>query len=322
MQEIVKRFSKRQDFGAIVSAGIIFVVFSVIDPSGWLSLSTFGNVFHFSAILGFLAMGEALVLITKEIDLSLGSIYGLVGVAFITLAESMGIVGAFFAAMVLALLLGGINAFIILRGNLPSMIVTLSTLFAYRGIIYIWTGGSIKSFSEAARAHWLTRLFGGEFLGIENAVIWALLVLLILNTLLQRTRTGNHLLAVGGDAESALSHGVSLARTKTKAYLLASGLAGLSGIITLCDKPQTHVTLGTLMELEAIASAVIGGCILTGGRGSVIGALIGALIITSVRYELIALGAPSAWFITFVGIVLIIAVLFNQALSRWLRSSA
>jgi simple sugar transport system permease protein/ribose transport system permease protein len=322
MQEIMKRFSKRQDFGAIVSAGIIFVVFSVIDPSGWLSRSTFANVFHFSAILGFLAMGEALVLITKEIDLSLGSIYGLVGVAFITLAESMGIVGAFFAAMVLALLLGGINAFIILRGNLPSMIVTLSTLFAYRGIIYIWTGGSIKSFSEAARAHWLTRLFGGEFLGIENAVIWAVLALIILNTLLQRTRTGNHLLAVGGDAESALSHGVSLVRTKTKAYLLASGLAGLSGIITLCDKPQTHVTLGTLMELEAIASAVIGGCILTGGRGSVIGALIGAFIITSVRYELIALGAPSAWFITFVGIVLIIAVLFNQALSRWLRSSA
>ena len=323
MRGAIKRFSKRQDFGAIASAGIIFIVFSVIDPSGWLSLSTLANVSHFSAILGFLAMGEALVLISKEIDLSLGSIYGLVGVAFITLAESLGIVGAFFAAMVLALLLGGINAFIILRGNLPSMIVTLSTLFAYRGIIYVWTGGTIKSFSETARAHWLTRLFGGEFFGIENAVVWAVLLLIILNTILQRTRTGNHLLAVGGDAESALSHGVNVVRTKSMAYLLAAGLAGLSGIITLCDKPQTHVTLGTLMELEAIASAVIGGCILTGGRGSVIGALIGAFIITSVRYELIALGAPSAWFITFVGIVLIVAVLFNQALSRWLlRSSA
>jgi simple sugar transport system permease protein/ribose transport system permease protein len=224
--------------------------------------------------------------------------------------------------MVLALLLGWTNAFIILRGNLPSMIVTLSTLFTYRGIIYVWTGGTVKSFSEAARAHWLTRLFGGESLGFENAVIWVLLFLFILNTVLQRTRTGNHLLAVGGDDKSALSHGVNVVRTKTKAYLLAASLAGLSGIITLCDKPQTHVTLGTLMELEAIASAVIGGCILTGGRGSVIGALIGAFIITSVRYELIALGAPSAWFITFVGIVLIAAVLFNQALSRSLRSSA
>ena len=310
----------RQDSGAFVVAGIIFILFSVIDPSGWLSRSTLGNVVHFSAILGFLAMGEALVLISKEIDLSVGSIYGLVGVAFITLAEPLGIVGAFCAAMLIALLLGGINAFIILRGNLPSMIVTLSTLFAYRGIIYIWTGGTIKSFSEEARGHWLTRLFGGEFFGIENGVIWAIVCLLILSTMLQRTRTGNHLLAVGGDAESALSHGVSVVRTKTKAYLMAAALAGLSGIITLCDKPQTHVTLGTLMELEAIASAVIGGCVLTGGRGSVIGAVIGAFIITSVRYELIALGAPSSWFITFVGIVLIIAVLFNQALSRLLRS--
>jgi simple sugar transport system permease protein/ribose transport system permease protein len=319
----MKRFSRRQDFGAFVSAGIIFVVFAAIDPSGWLSLGTFGNVSHFSSILGFLAMGEALVLISKEIDLSLGSIYGLVGVAFITLAQPMGIVGAFFAAMALALLLGGINAFIILRGKLPSMIVTLSTLFAYRGIIYIWTGGTIKSFSKESREHWLTRLFGGELFGIENALVWALLLLFVLNLMLQRTRTGNHLFAVGGDAESALSHGVNVVRTKTKAYLLAGGLAGLSGIITLCDKPQTHVTLGTLMELEAIASAVIGGCVLTGGRGSVIGALIGAFIITGVRYELIALGAPSAWFVTFVGLVLIVAVLFNQALSRWmLRSSA
>jgi simple sugar transport system permease protein/ribose transport system permease protein len=225
--------------------------------------------------------------------------------------------------MALAFLLGWINAFIILRGKLPSMIVTLSTLFAYRGIIYIWTGGTIKSFSKESREHWLTRLFGGELFGIENALVWALLLLFVLNLMLQRTRTGNHLFAVGGDAESALSHGVNVVRTKTKAYLLAGGLAGLSGIITLCDKPQTHVTLGTLMELEAIASAVIGGCVLTGGRGSVIGALIGAFIITGVRYELIALGAPSAWFITFVGLVLIVAVLFNQALSRWmLRSSA
>jgi simple sugar transport system permease protein/ribose transport system permease protein len=285
-------------------------------------LENLASILHFTAILGLLAMGEALVLISKEIDLSLGSIYGLVGVAFITLADPLGIVGAFLAAMCLALLLGWINSFIVLRGHLPSMIVTLSTMFTFRGIIFVWTGGTVKGFSESGRAHWLTKLFGGEFFGVENALIWALLLLFILNTMLQRTRTGNHRQAVGGDDKSALSHGVNVVRTKTKAYLLAACLAGLSGIITLCDKPQTHVTLGDLMELEAIASAVIGGCILTGGRGSVIGALLGAFILTSVRYELIAMGAPSSWFITFVGIVLVLAVLFNQVLSRSLRSTA
>ena len=144
MRGLIKRFSKRQDIGAIIGVGILFVVFSLIDPSGWLSRSTIGSVLHFSAILGLLAMGQALVLISKEIDLSLGSIYGLVGVAFITFAEPLGITGAFFAAMALALLLGWINAFITLRGNLPSMIVTLSTLFTYRGVIYVWTGGVNK----------------------------------------------------------------------------------------------------------------------------------------------------------------------------------
>lgn len=322
MQAKMKRITKRQDFGAIAGTVIIFVVFSIFNPSGWLSPQNLANILQFSAILGLLAMGEALVLIVKEIDLSLGSIYGLAGVAFITLAEPLGIVGAFLASMGLALLLGWINAFITLRGKLPSMIVTLATMFTYRGIIYVWTGGTVKSFHEAGRTHWLTRFFGGEVFGLENVVIWALLLLFILNTLLQRTRTGNHMQAVGGDDKSALSHGVNVVRTKTKAYMLAGGLAGLSGIITLCDKPQTHVTLGDLMELEAIASAVIGGCILTGGRGSVIGALLGAFILTSVRYELIAMGAPSAWFITFVGIVLVLAVLFNQVLAQSLRSSA
>ena len=147
------------------------------------------------------------------------------------------------------------------------MIVTLSTLFTYRGVIYVWTGGSIKSFSEESRAHWLTRLFGGEFFGVENALIWTLLLVIVLNIMLQKTRTGNHLFAVGGDDKSALSHGVNVVLTKTKAFMMAAGLSGLAAIITLCDKPQTHVTLGTLMELEAIAAAVIGGCVLTGGRG-------------------------------------------------------
>jgi simple sugar transport system permease protein/ribose transport system permease protein len=130
-------------------------------------------------------------------------------------------------------------------------------------------------------------------------------------------RFGNRLLASGGDMGTARAQGVATVRIKTLTFVLCSLLAGFAGIMTLADKPQTHVTLGELMELEAIASAVIGGCLLSGGRGSLLGAVLGAFIITSVRYELIALGAPSSWFITFVGLVLIITVIFNQKLARW-----
>jgi simple sugar transport system permease protein/ribose transport system permease protein len=124
------------------------------------------------------------------------------------------------------------------------------------------------------------------------------------------------LLAAGGDLDSAKSQGVQTDRTKTIAFVICSLLAGFAGIVTLADRPQTHVTLGELLELEAIAAAVIGGCLLSGGRGSLLGAVLGALIVVSFRYELIALGAPSSWFMTFVGIVLIIAVIFNQKLAR------
>jgi simple sugar transport system permease protein/ribose transport system permease protein len=196
------------------------------------------------------------------------------------------------------------------------MIVTLGGLFTARGIIYVWTGGSVHNFSADARAHPVTRLFGGEIFGIEAAIFWLLVVGVVLNLLLWATPFGNRLLATGGSAASAESRGVRIDRVKITAFMLCSLLAGFAGVVTLADRPQTHVTLGDLMELEAISAAVIGGCLLSGGRGSLVGAVLGAFIVTSFRYELIALGAPSSWFITFVGIVLIVAVIFNQKLAR------
>jgi simple sugar transport system permease protein/ribose transport system permease protein len=295
----------------------MLLAFTLIDYSGWWTAQTLSNVVHFTSILGLIAMGQALVIMSKEIDLSVGSVYGLAGVAFITLQVDLGVAGAMLAALLIAAACGWLQGVAVVKGGLPSMIVTLGGLFTFRGIIYVWTGGSVRAFPEEARAHLLTRLFGGEIFGIEAALFWMLLVLVVLSLLLWSTQFGNHLLATGGDFESAESRGVRTDRTKVTAFMLSSTLAGLAGIITLADRPQTHVTLGELLELEAIAAAVIGGCLLSGGRGSLVGAVLGAFIVVSFRYELIALGAPSSWFITFVGIVLIAAVIFNQKLARW-----
>lgn len=262
-------------------------------------------------------MGQALVIMTKEIDLSVGSVYGLTGAAFITLEANLGVFGAMVAGLVLAACIGMVQATAVLKGRVPSMIVTLGGLFAVRGIIYVWTGGTVRSLPEEARAHWLMHLLGGELFGIEAALFWTLLLLAVLSLVLWRTSFGNRLLATGGDLSTALSQGVRTNQIKTTAFVLCSMLAGFAGILTLADKPQTHVTLGELMELEAIAAAVMGGTLLSGGRGSLLGALLGAFIITSVRYELIRLGAPAAWYISFVGLVLIAAVIFNQTLAKW-----
>lgn len=312
-------FVRRADSGAIVGVIVMLVAFTLIDFSGWWTAYTLANVLHFSAILGCLAMGQALVIMSKEIDLSVGSVYGLAGVTFILLEAQLGVAGAMITALVFSAVVGFAQAAAVLKGQLSSMIVTLGGLFCVRGVIYVWTGGSVRSFPQEARAHWLTRLLGGEALGVEAAVFWMLGILGVLSLVLWRTRFGNRVLAAGGDIDTARTQGVDVVRTKTAAFVLCSLLAGFAGVMTLADKPQTHVTLGELMELEAIAAAVIGGCLLAGGRGSLVGAVLGAFVVTSFRYELIALGAPSSWFITFVGIVLIAAVTFNQQLAGWAR---
>lgn len=308
--------ARGQSFGALIGVAVMLAVFTVIDFSGWWTVATIANVVHFTAILGLLAMGQALVIMCKEIDLSVGSVYGLTGVAFITLTPDLGVTAAVLVSLLIALTVGFLQGVAVVKGKLPAMIVTLGGLFTVRGIIYVWTGGSVNNFAPEARDHPVTRFLGGEVFGIEAAILWLLVIGILLNLLLWATPFGNRLLATGGSEDSAESRGVLTDRVKIIVFMLCSGLAGFAGILTLADRPQTHVTLGELLELEAISAAVIGGCLLTGGRGSLIGAVLGAFIVTSFRYELIALGAPSSWFITFVGVVLIVAVIFNQKLAR------
>lgn len=317
----MNKLERSQSFGALIGVAVMLAVFTVIDFSGWWTKATIANVLHFAAILGLLAMGQALIIMTREIDLSVGSVYGLSGVAFITLTPDFGVTGAIVVALLMALLVGFLQGIAVVKGHIPSIIVTLGGLFTVRGIIYVWTGGAVHNFSDEARAHPVTRLLGGELFGIEAAIIWLLVIGIVLNLMLWATPFGNRLLATGGSRDSAESRGVLTDRVKIIVFMVCSVLAGLAGILTLADRPQTHVTLGELLELEAIAAAVIGGCLLTGGRGSLIGAVLGGFIITSFRYELIALGAPSSWFITFVGVVLIAAVIFNQKLARRLGHS-
>jgi len=317
---LLSALGRRPDVGAIAATTAIIIVFSAIDFAGFWSWFTLLNVTQYTAILGLVALGEAMVILTGEIDLSVGSIYGLTAVAFIIFSAPLGVPLAFVAAMAIAIAAGLINALLVVRIGMVSMIATLSALFFYRGVIYVWTGGTANSLSKAHRVQWLTDLLGGNWLGLENGFFILLILVVVCQLMLSASRSGNHLLAIGGDLASAHSRGVDIARSKTLAFAMSSAFAGLSGIVTVCDQPQTHVTLGEQMELEAIAAAVVGGALLTGGRGSAIGAALGAFIITAVRYELIGMGAPSSWYITFVGIVLVIAVIFNQWLGATLRT--
>lgn len=319
----IRRFFKRPEATIVIGCVLLFLIFSIVDTKGWFSFFTIRNITRFTAILGFVAIGETLLILVKEIDLSVGSVYGVVAIAFISFEPALGLILSFIAALFIAALIGLLNATLVMRGKLSSMIVTLGGLFFYRGVIYVTTGGTIASFTKETTSQWFVQMFGGNWLfGYENGLVWFFLVILLFTYVLFRTRFGNHLLAIGGNLDSAASRGVSVLSVKTMAFIACSVLAGFAGIITVCDLPSTNVTIGTDVELEAIAAAVIGGVLLTGGRGSIIGAALGTFFLTAIRSELITLGAPPTWYTSFVGFVLVFAAVVNLLIQRRLTAGS
>jgi simple sugar transport system permease protein/ribose transport system permease protein len=313
----MRRFFKRTEATIIIGTVLLFVIFAIIDTRGWFSFFTIRNITRFTAILGLVAIGQTLLILIREIDLSVGSVYGLVAIAFISFEPALGVQLSFVVALLLAAAIGLLNALLVLKGGLSSMIVTLGGLFFYRGVIYVTTEGAVRSFTKATVQQWFVQLFGGNWLfRLENGLGWFLLAVIVFTYILFRTRYGNHLLAIGGNTTSAVSRGVKVEFVKTVAFVTCSVLAGFAGIITVCDLPSTNVTIGTDVELEAIAAAVIGGVLLTGGRGSIIGAALGTFFLTAIRSELITLGAPPTWYISFVGFVLVFAAVVNISIQR------
>ncbi len=313
----MRRFFKRTEATIIIGVILIFIIFAVVDTKGWFSFFTIRNITRFTAILGLVAIGETLLILIREIDLSVGSVYGLVAITFISLEPALGVQFSFVAALLLAAAIGLVNALLVLKGGLSSMIVTLGGLFFYRGVIYVTTEGAVRSFTRETAQQWFVQLFGGNWLfRLENGLGWFLLAVIVFTYILFGTPYGNHLLAIGGNTLSAASRGVKVDFVKTVTFVLCSVLAGFAGIITVCDLPSTNVTIGTDVELEAIAAAVVGGVLLTGGRGSIIGAALGTFFLTAVRSELITLGAPPTWYISFVGFVLVFAAVVNISIQR------
>jgi simple sugar transport system permease protein len=313
----MRRFFKQTEATIIIGTVLLFVIFALVDTRGWFSFFTIRNITRFTAILGLVAIGQTLLILVREIDLSVGSVYGLVAIAFISFEPALGVPLSFVAALLLAAAIGLLNALLVLKGGLSSMIVTLGGLFFYRGVIYVTTEGAVRSFTKETAQQWFVQLFGGNWLfRLENGLGWFLLAVIFFTYILFRTRYGNHLLAIGGHTLSAASRGVKVEFVKTVAFIACSVLAGFAGIITVCDLPSTNVTIGTDIELEAIAAAVVGGVLLTGGRGSIIGAALGAFFLTAVRSELITLGAPPVWYMSFVGFVLVFAAVVNISIQR------
>jgi simple sugar transport system permease protein/ribose transport system permease protein len=290
---------------SVIFGVIIVVLFFSIGTKG-LWLGNLPNVLVLTALVGVIAIGQALLITAGEVDLSVGSVYAFASVSFLVL---MGWGLSVFPSLILALLIsamiGMINGVITVKFNVPSMIVTLGAMFIYRGLVYIITTGYSLSIPREYRGDFLIWLIGGKTYGLSHSVVLLVILTAVFIFLLARMRLGSHILAVGGEPASALANGVSPDRVKTIAFVMCSVLAGTAGIVAACKEGSVYSTTGKLLELDTIAAAVMGGCMLTGGVGSIWGPVLGVFILASMKGGLMMMGAPTSWYIAFVGMILI-----------------
>ena len=313
----LRSLGSRSELIAILNCMVLFAFFWVMLGDIWIS--NFPNLLRDVSWLGVVAIGSAIVIINAEFDLSVGSVYAFVSMIFLVLIESgIGTVGAFCLAMLLATAIGWVSGLLVWVFKLPSLLVTLGTLFFYRGLVEWVTGGFTLVISEQTRGSLLIRILGGKALGFHNSVLICGALVVIFSFFMAKTRFGNHVYAIGGDINAAVATGVPVARVKRRVFVISSVLAGFAGIITAANLSSVSTTTATAMEFEAIAATVIGGVVLLGGAGTVWGAVLGVLTLLSLKHGLILMGVNIFAYQIVLGTVLVGLVALKGAFPRML----
>ncbi len=342
----------RPELGGICGTIIVFVLFGIFaSDSGMFSSQGVLNWSQVSAQFMIIAVGACLLMIAGEFDLSVGSMIGFTGIliAIFTVTLNWPVWMAIIVTFIVALSIGALNGFIVVRTGLPSFIVTLAFLFILRGFaIYlpqvIERKTIIGGIDAAAEGDWLAPLFGGKILtglfswlgdqgliavfergtragqpvvdGIPMLIVWAIGLVVVGHVLLTRTQFGNWIYASGGDAEAARNSGVPVNRVKILMFMFTAFCATVFATCQVMEFGGAGSDRGLLKEFEAIIAVVIGGALLTGGYGSVIGAALGALIFGVVQQGLFFAGVENSLFRVFLGLILLAAVILNTYIRR------
>lgn len=324
-----RRMLVRPSVGALIAAIVVFLFFTAVDTTGTFnSPAGVTSWMSVSASYGIMACAVALLMISGEVDLSSGVMTGSTGLLLgLLISEAgMGFWPALAIVIVFAVSIGLINGLLVTWTRLPSFIVTLATMFvllgANSGVTQAVTGqvrvGGIDEAPGYTAAQWV---FGSRLDAawpFSVAVGWWLLAVVAGTWVLQRTRQGNWIYAVGGDKDAARNVGVPVRRTKVSMFVTVSVAAALVGTINAVELTSVSAGQGTGYEFYYIIAAVVGGTLMTGGAGSVIGASLGALILGMTTLGIQYAGWDSTWRFTFFGLILFAAVMLNI----WVRDRA
>lgn len=309
------RIVRAREVGLIVLIVALVVLTSVTQPGFLFSDGGWRELLRQPTILILIALGEAIVVITRNIDLSVGSILCLstytAGTLFANV-PGIPIPLVILIGILLGALLGLVNGLLVAFLKVPSLVITLGTLYAYRGIAILWIG------PHFIRSSWLPaeyRSFGTlQFLGIPILLIVVAIVVLLIGWFMTSRRAGRDLYALGSNPEAATLFGLSERRLTLTAFVTSGALAGLGGLVYLAIFATGDAQVGTGYELQAVAAAVVGGVAIVGGSGTIWGVALGGFFLATISNALPVLGVPSLWQQAIVGILIVGAILLDRIL--------
>ncbi|GAA2583786.1 ABC transporter permease [Winogradskya consettensis] len=329
-RSLSSRVLGRPEVGALVAAILIFVFFLIAAPA-FRSAESFFTVLYQSSTIGIVAVGVGLLMIGGEFDLSAGVITTTAGLVNSMFCWYFGVnlwVGALLS-LAFCLLIGFVNGYLVMRTGIPSFLITLGTFFVLQGAnlgVTKLVSGSVSSpdISQIQGYDSLGKIFASSFkvgpVTVWITVLWWALFVALAAWLLQRTRTGNWVYAVGGAAASARAVGVPVVRTKIGLFMGVSFLGWFVGMHTLYRFNTLQAGNGVGNEFLYIIAAVVGGTLLTGGFGNAVGVAIGAFIFGMTSLGIVYAGWDPNWFKAFLGVMLLLAVLVNLYIKRMATS--
>lgn len=316
-RSLLSRLGQRPEFSAAIMLIAVFVAFQAYTgiflsgPNSRLLLTIIPE-------LGIVCLGVTVLMIAGEFDLSVGSVFAVAPMTMHVLTARAGLDPATSIAIALGLCLviGYLNGAVTLSLGIPSFITTLGMLFVVRSLSIVLVG---KNPVPIADMPVVQNLFTHNFGPFRASLLWYLGIALVLWLWLHRSDFGNWIFATGGQAQAAKDLGINTRKVKISCFMLCSALAGFAGIIQMLRTQAPLPSMGTGLELEVIAGAVIGGAALTGGIGSILGAIIGAILIRSIDNGLVMSRVDAEWFRTALGVLIVLSVVLNVKVARFFK---
>ncbi len=308
----------RKEWGLLLLLIVVGGITAILNPR-FLSAVNLLDMANLIGLFGIFSIGEGLVIITGGIDLSVGSIFSLLGVIFIDLLVNRGVPWplAILAIIAGGIVLGALQGLLVTKARLQPFVVTLCGLLIYRGAARYYTTDATMGFGYTDDFDWLGWLASGRTWGIPHPFILLILVAVVMGVLLHRSVFGRYLFAIGRNEEAARFSGIRTGAIVTGAYIISGGLAGLATIcLVFYTNSVSPSSFGNFYELYAIAAAVLGGCSLRGGEGSIIGIVLGTALLQVLQNLVNILGIPSSLNFAVMGTVILIGVLADQPFIR------